>query len=170
MRRTWVALGVLAVVVAAVAAYMTSRAELASGDGRRGEWSVVASRDFGGYCLKRFEPNGEGGACAFAQPGTVNESLSWKLFRGNDPITLVAGPAPSDTTRVEVTPGTGEPVQAQLTKVWGMTFFVAEVPGNVAIEDIVATDDRGGELERLVHAPLPPPNLPLSKPKSQPTP
>ena len=154
-RRTLVLALIVSLAAVALVGWFATRREIASGSGKKGEWRVEASW-FGGYCLKRYHGSGEGGACGFAQPGTVDESVSWKLFSGNKAITLVAGPVPPDTEQVMITPQDEDPVMADLTKVVGMTFFAAEVPGVRAVE-IAAMNAGGGVIESLRYGPLPPP-------------
>ena len=156
-RRRSLALAIVAVLVGTTAlAWVVTREQIASGSGKNGDWRVVASWNFG-YCLKRHERNGEGGACGLAQPGTLNESLSWRVFQGDEAYTLVAGPVPPGATSVEVTPTQGDAAGATLTKVLSMTFYVADFPGVQAMKGIQALDDQGHVVEELEHGPLPPP-------------
>lgn len=146
----------IGIVAVGALAWSATRQELASGSGPEGDWSIVASWR-GQYCIQRYEENAEGGACGLAQPGTLNESISWGVWRGDEARTVVAGAVPAGTHRVEVTPETGEPVEAELSQVFMMTFFVAEVSGIQAIEDIRALEDDGDVVQVHDHAPLLPP-------------
>ena len=157
MARRTLILSLAVVVLGALGVgWVATREEIASGSGKKGDWRVVASWDFGSYCLKRYYGSGEGGACEFTEPATINESLSWKLFRGDEAITFVTGPVPPDAMQVRITPKEGQPMMADLTKVLGMTFFSAEVPGVQAV-DIEALDDSSKVVQDLQHGPLPPP-------------
>lgn len=156
-KRVSIAAGsLMAIVVLGAFAWTATHQELASGSGRDGDWRVVTSWR-GEHCIQRFEDHGHGGACGLAEPGTLNESISWAVSRGDEQRTLVAGAVPPDTEQVTVTPADGEVVDASLSQVFMMTFFVAEVPGIQAIDDIRALDGNGDLIQVHEHAPLPPP-------------
>ncbi len=151
-------LGIIVLLSAAIAGWLLTREELASGSGKQGGWRVVASWGPGGYCVKRLGRRGEGGACGLAAPGTIDQSISWRVFRDRKPYTLVAGPAPPEAQRVVVEPEHGRKIESSgLTTILRMRFYVVEVPDVQRIEAITAVDARGRVVDRLDHAPLPPP-------------
>lgn len=67
----------------------------------------------------------------------------------DEPRTLVAGPTTSGAHRVVIIPADGQPVRAELVDAHDWRWFVADLPGHVTVERIVALDaDRNPVDER----------------------
>ncbi|MDP8929026.1 MAG: hypothetical protein M3O70_10755 [Actinomycetota bacterium] len=163
-------LGVAIVAGLAVFAVVFTRETLARGEGERGPWTVTASWTPWQSCIIRREPNGEGGACGLARPGTLNESTSFLVDDHGEPLTVVAGPVPPETARVEVAVIDGETFHALIQRAGFDRFFVVELPGRRSVADITALDSEGDIVGRLEHGPKPPPGRPPAPPALPPPP
>ena len=156
-RVRWVV--VVLLLLAAVAGWRLTRPTLASGDGRDGAWRLVASwMPPQNYCLRLVRDSGEGGACGYAMPPTLNEVTSWRVTRGEEIFTLAGGPVVDEAARVEIQPSDGASVEAELRKVVGVTFYLAEFPGVQGLKSVVAYDEQGEVVDRFTHGVYPPPS------------
>lgn len=97
----------VALVLLGAAAFSATREELASGMSGDQEWRLVATWTPKEYCLRLHEENGEGGACGYAIPPTMNETTAWLVCRQGDPYTLVGGPVTDRAERVRIKVSTG---------------------------------------------------------------
>lgn len=140
-----------------VAGFFATREELASGGSGEERWRLVASWTPQEYCLRLYERDGEGGACAYAIPATLNETTAWLVCRDGEPHTLVGGPVSDRAETVRIDVEGGAPVEARLDRVVRLTFFVAEAPGLHALNEVVAFDENGDVVDRMEHTPYPPP-------------
>lgn len=146
---------VIALVVSATAAAAATREKLAAGGSNGTEWKLVAHWA-GGYCLKMHHPSGEGGACGFTTPPTLNETVVWLVCDGDKESSVAAGPVTDEAERVRVVFDNGEELGGRLEQVLGLRFFVAMTDGVHGLDEVVAEDDEGTTVDQL-DSPYPPP-------------
>lgn len=134
------------IIVGAVC-WSATREELASGVGTEGPWRLVVSWEFT-YCIKYQYSLGEQGACGILPDGELSTSFSREVLRVDDVSTVVAGEVPSGTALVEIVRENGRVVSADIRRVMGMAFYVAEVPG-MGIDRVRALDDGGNLVDEV---------------------
>ena len=148
--REAVVAGAPAEVVGAPAAVV-----LDEGTDADGAWQLVARPE--DRCLVLVRELSEGGACDLADPPQLREA---SVFAVGDE-TLVAGLAPENTTRVEVTAAGGSLLPAEVVAA-GATYFFVRFQGITGVRSILATGAEGAVLARFDGPVLPPPRVPAT--------
>ena len=118
-----------------------------------GPWRVVVTRD-DGWCIKRVSGTGQGGACGLTPPGRLDEASQFPTWDGDEYVVVLAGPAPPDTHRIDVT-SSGTTVVATVTEIDGWLFWTARVPAGESGTRAVAYDRSGAVIDELTWPPPP---------------
>lgn len=125
-----------------------------------GPWKVVAESDPDeGWCVRHITTTGQGGACELATPGRLDEATSFATSDGPEPLTVVAGAVPDNTSTVQVELSDGTTRQAVVRTVSGRPFFSIRIAAAVTVDTLTALDADGLVLEQV--GPLPPPPPPV---------
>lgn len=101
-------------------------------------------------------PSGEGGACGFTTPPTLNETVACLVCDGEQESTVAAGLVTDEAKRVMVVFENGEDVDSRREQVLGLRFFVAMTDVVHGLDEVVAEDDEGTRVDQL-DSPYPPP-------------
>lgn len=128
-----------------------------------GAWQVVAGNDADeGWCIRHITSSQEGGSCDLATPGRLDEVSLFATADGAEPITVVAGGVPEDTTSVQADLSDGTVERVVVRTVSGRSFFSFRMPADVTVERLAALDQDGRVVDQV--GPLPPPPPPVQPP------
>jgi hypothetical protein len=106
--------------------------------------------------LELRRPNAVSGASAWTRPLTLNEASAFKVARGGEAVTLVAGPVHEDAAEVVVETLEGAAAEATVLSAHELQWFFAEMRGTVRVSAITARDANGQVVDEYTLPPMPP--------------
>lgn len=154
-RRRWAAIGVLVAIAVAAVVYLVLPRTVASGELNGEAWQLrIAPIAVGSSVSLTGSGADDVGEVRVARTGGLEETVVWQLGRspeldelpGDVGATIVVGPTPSGVDSVRVTSDV-RAREARIVRVGWQRYHVAQLPGHVDIDEIVAIDAGGRPTE-----------------------